>query len=125
MLRKNVKTMFISCNEISIDKKVIYKNDYRKIHTENINSIDVDNDILQLESFIKQNYQGIHSEKFESIDISTDEIRYESQITKNDHSDYTKEVNDEMKYRNNILPTILNKIMNILLKKVRTNAHKY
>ena len=117
--------MFISCNEISIDKKVIYKNDYRKIHTENINSIDVDNDILQLESFIKQNYQGIHSEKFESIDISTDESRYESQITKNDHSDYTKEVNDEMKYRNNILPTILNKIMNILLKKVRTNAHKY
>ena len=79
MLRKNVKTMFISCNEISIDKKAIYKNDYRKIHTENISSIDVDNDILQLESFIKQNYHGIHSEKFESIDTSTDEIRYESQ----------------------------------------------
>ena len=63
--KKNVKTIFISRNVISLDKKVIYKNDYRKIHTEKINSIDVDNDILLLESFVQKNYQGLHSEKIQ------------------------------------------------------------
>ena len=46
-------------------------------------------------------------------------------ITKSDHSDYKKEVNDEMKHRNNILPIILKKSMNILLKKVRPNSDGY
>ena len=88
--KKNVKMIIISDDSFSLNKKVIYKNDYRKIHTENINSIGIDNDDLQLESLVKQNYQGIHSEKYESICIFTDDIRYESRITRNDHSDYTK-----------------------------------
>ena len=88
--KKKVKMIIISDDSFSLNKKVIYKNDYRKIHTENINSIGIDNDDLQLESLVKQNYQGIHSEKYESICIFTDDIRYESRITRNDHSDYTK-----------------------------------
>ena len=85
--------------------------------------MDIEN--LQLESYVKQNYQGIHSEKYESISIFTNEIRYELRITRKDHSDYTKEVNEEIKYRNNIRPIILKKTMNILLKQVRKNADEY
>ena len=119
--KKNVKMIITSDDSFSLNKKVIYKNDYRKTHTENINSIGIDKDDLQLESLVKQNYQGIHSEKHESIYIFTDDIRHESQITRNDHSDYKKVT----KYRNNIRSTILKKIMNILLKQVRKNADKY
>ena len=104
---------------------MVYENDYRKIHTEKFNSICIDIENLQLESYVKQNYQGIHLEKYESISIFTNEIRYELRITRKDHSDYTKEVNEEIKYRNNIRPIILKKTMNILLKQVRKNADEY
>ena len=50
---------------------MVYENDYRKIHTEKFNSICIDIENLQLESYVKQNYQGIHSEKYESISIFT------------------------------------------------------
>ena len=120
--KKNVKTIFISDDAISLNKKVIYENDYQNNHTEKLNSIFTGNKDFQLESYVEQNYQGICSEKYESISTSVDEIRYESKITRKDPRDYTKDVNEEMKSKNNIHLIILNKIMNIVIMHVRKNA---
>ena len=120
--KKNVKTIFISDDAISLNKKVIYENDYQNNHTEKLNSIFTGNKDFQLGSYVEQNYQGICSEKYESISTSVDEIRYESKITRKDPRDYTKDVNEEMKSKNNIHLIILNKIMNIVIMHVRKNA---
>ena len=122
--KKNFKKIYIyiSDDEISLSKKVIYENDYRKIRTEKLNSIFIGNKDFQLESLVEQNYQGIRLEKYELICIFADETRYESRITRKDPRGYTKEVNEEMKYRNNIRLIILKKIMNIVIMHVRKNA---
>ena len=103
---------------ISLSIKNIYEDDYQEIYTNKDSSINIDNNSIKLESYIIQDYQGTHTEKGESIHILTDEVRYNSLIIRYEHRDYTKEVNEEMKYKNNILYIVLKKIMPILLKHV-------
>ena len=120
--KTNVKVITISNESFLLNKKVIYENGYRQIYTDKNNSIIIDNEKFQLKSYVIQEYQGIHLGKYDSICIFTDKIKYESQRTRNDHNDYIKEVNEEIKYRNNLRLIILKKIMNIILKHVRKNA---
>ena len=82
--KKNFKKIYISDDEISQSKKVMYENDYRKIRTEKLNSIFIGNKDFQLELLVEQNYKGIRLEKYELISIFADETRYESQITRKD-----------------------------------------
>ena len=103
---------------ISLSMKNIYEDDYQEIYTNKDSSININNNSIKLGSYIIQDDQGTHTEKGESIHILTDEVRYNSLIIRYEHRDYTKEVNEEMKYKNNILYIVLKKIMPILLKHV-------
>ena len=108
---------------ISLYKRNIYENDHQEIYTEKVDTIDIDNECIQLESYIIQDYQETHTEKGKSVSIFTDEIRYDSLIIQNDHHrDYTKEDKEEMEYRNKIRYIILKNIMLILLKHVIKSA---
>ena len=121
----NINVINISNKSFLLNKKVIYENEYRQIYTNKGNSITIDNEKFRLESSIIQEYQGIHSEIYDIIYIFTDKIKNESHRSRDDHNDnnkYMKEVNEEIKYRNNLLLIISKKIMNIILKHVRKNA---
>ena len=110
---------------ISLYKRNIYENDHQEIYTEKVDTIDIDNECIQLEWYIIQDYQETHTEKGKSVSIFTDEIRYDSLIIQNDHHrDYTKEVKEEMEYRNKIRYIILKNIMLILLKHLIKSAEK-
>ena len=123
--KKKVNKITVEGDMISLYKRNIYENDHQEIYTEKVDTIDIDKECIQLESYIIQDYQETHTEKGKSISIFTDEIRYDSLIIQNDHHrDYTKEVKEEMEYRNKIRYIILKNIMLILLKHVIKSAEK-
>ena len=123
--KKKVNKITVEGDMISLYKRNIYENDHQEIYTEKVDTIDIDKECIQLESYIIQDYQETHTEKGKSISIFTDEIRYDSLIIQNDHHrDYTKEVKEEMEYRNKIRYIILKNIMLILLKHLIKSAEK-